>query len=256
MSPTHRSLPYDHLPAAANSAERVPQHHAQPLSTGWVDTRHSGLDDIAAACISRVATAACGAGGGTSEGRALGRIPSRSKPRAAPSFNTCNSVDGHAWIHGRARSGYTSELPLTPSAAAVSLSAFLSSSLRVRSSYVLSVGRRCMGRCGRSPGLLSALNLGTHRSRHTQPVSSARTHRSLPGRTEGTSPFTEVEPQRAHAPFVLLAAARVSLAARSSLQPHRLPRRRRRLRRSRLLQRCKVANRDTKVWHFVIENGY
>jgi hypothetical protein len=51
--------------------EYVPQHHAaQPLSTGWVHTRHSGLDDIAAACISRVATAACGEGGGASEGRA------------------------------------------------------------------------------------------------------------------------------------------------------------------------------------------
>ena len=38
------------------------------LSTGWVYTRHSGVDDIAASCISRAATAACAEGGGTSEG--------------------------------------------------------------------------------------------------------------------------------------------------------------------------------------------
>jgi hypothetical protein len=36
MAPTHRSLPYDHLPAAASSAERV--HSTPELSTGWVRT--------------------------------------------------------------------------------------------------------------------------------------------------------------------------------------------------------------------------
>jgi hypothetical protein len=51
--------------------QRETLHHAaQPLSTGWVRTRHWEVDDIAASCISRVATAVCAEGGGASEGRA------------------------------------------------------------------------------------------------------------------------------------------------------------------------------------------
>jgi hypothetical protein len=73
---THTSLVV--IPAAANSTNHT-TFKLKPLSTGWVRTHHSGVDGIAASCIPRVATAACAKGGGASEGRALGRIPSRSK---------------------------------------------------------------------------------------------------------------------------------------------------------------------------------
>jgi hypothetical protein len=63
---THTS-PYDHLPAAANSCSHSTPP-LNPLSTGCVRTRHSGwIDDIAASCISRVATTACAEGGGALE---------------------------------------------------------------------------------------------------------------------------------------------------------------------------------------------
>jgi hypothetical protein len=55
-------------PPASSCQLRRGDHAAQPLSTGWVRTRHSVVDDIAEACISRVATVACAEGGGASEG--------------------------------------------------------------------------------------------------------------------------------------------------------------------------------------------
>jgi hypothetical protein len=66
---SHTSLVTIQPPASSCQLRRGSPHHvAQPLSTGWVHTRHWGVDDIAASCISRVATAACTEGGGTSEG--------------------------------------------------------------------------------------------------------------------------------------------------------------------------------------------
>ena len=67
---THTSLVTTRPPASNCQLRRGSPHHvAQPLSTGWVHTRHWGVDDIAASCISRVATAARTEGGGASEGR-------------------------------------------------------------------------------------------------------------------------------------------------------------------------------------------
>ena len=66
---SHTSLVTIRPPASSCQLRRGSPHHvAQPLSTGWVHTRHWGVDDIAASCISRVATAACTEGGGASEG--------------------------------------------------------------------------------------------------------------------------------------------------------------------------------------------
>jgi hypothetical protein len=85
MSPTHRSLPYDHLPAAANSTVL----NTTPLnpfnSTGRVT--HVTRGWIAAACVSRVATAAGGEGGGTG---AFRRGPNRAAPnKTIIPFHTC-----------------------------------------------------------------------------------------------------------------------------------------------------------------------
>jgi hypothetical protein len=70
------------LPASSCQLHRE-RHSTTPLNpfrrAGFTHVTR-GVDDIAASCISRVATAACAEGGGASEGRALGRIPSRCKP--------------------------------------------------------------------------------------------------------------------------------------------------------------------------------
>jgi hypothetical protein len=78
---THTSL-VTIRPPASSCQLRSGSHSTTPLNPfdGLGRTNH-GLDDIAASCPrSRVATAACPEGEGTSEGLALGRIPSRFKP--------------------------------------------------------------------------------------------------------------------------------------------------------------------------------